>query len=80
MQGANGDKVLIRDGNEVSAYDGATNMLRTGERPPEADGPPEAEVASSEEIDGLLAEITPTIRLAAGAPVEAAGRWAYHSP
>jgi outer membrane lipoprotein-sorting protein len=75
LQGENGDKVLVKNGAEVSVYDGASNTLKVGEKP-EDEGPPEAG-PSPEEIDEFLAEISPTSNLTTGAPVEFAGRWAY---
>jgi outer membrane lipoprotein-sorting protein len=74
LQGENGDRVLLRNGDRVSIYDGASNTLKTGEKP---EGASDLPGASPEEIDGLLAEIAPSSRLTAGAPVEVAGRWAY---
>ena len=75
LQGENGDKVIVKNGAEVSVYDGASNTLKIGEKP-EAEGPPEVG-PSPEEIDEFLAEISPTSNLTTGAPVEFAGRWAY---
>lgn len=80
LQGENGDRIFVHDGERVWAYDGATNTLRTGERPPgpeapeqpDADGPP-----TPAEIDGMLAELAPTSELAQGTPVRYAGREAY---
>jgi outer membrane lipoprotein-sorting protein len=78
LQGENGDRVLVRNGDRVSIYDGASNTLKTGEKPEAApsgaDGLPGA---SPEEIDKLLAEIAPSSKLETGASVEVAGRWAY---
>ncbi len=81
LQGETGDGILVRNGDRVSIYDGASNTLETGEKSEaalsgaaEADGLPEA---SPEEIDKLLAEIAPSSKLKTGAPVEVAGRWAY---
>ena len=81
LQGENGDRILVRNGERVSIYDGASNTLETGEKPEaalsgadEADGLPGA---SPEEIDELLAEIAPSSKLTTGAPVEVAGRWTY---
>src|SRR5918993_2252008 len=78
LQGENGDRVLVRNGDRVSIYDGASNTLKIGEKPEAAasgaDGLPGA---SPEEIDELLAEIAPSSKLTTGAPVEVAGRWAY---
>ena len=75
LQGENGDKVIVKNGAEVSVYDGASNTLKIGEKP-EDEGPPELG-PSPEEIDEFLAEISPTSNLTTGAPVEFAGRWAY---
>src|ERR671913_128514 len=78
LQGENGDRVLVRNGDRVSIYDGASNTLEIAEKPEAAasgaDGLPGA---SPEEIDELLAEIAPSSKLTIGAPVEVAGRWAY---
>jgi outer membrane lipoprotein-sorting protein len=78
LQGENGDRVFVRNGDQISIYDGASNTLKSGEKPQAApsgaDGLPGA---SPEEIDKLLAEIAPSSELAVGAPVEVAGRWAY---
>ena len=78
LQGENGDRVFVRNGDRVSIYDGASNTLKTGEKPKGAtsgaDGLPGA---SPEEIDELLARIAPSSKLTVGAPVEVAGRWAY---
>jgi outer membrane lipoprotein-sorting protein len=75
LQSENGDQIFVKNGSEVRAYDGATNTLRTGEKP-EPEGQPE-EAASPEKIDEVLAEISPTSDLRTGPPVEFAGRWAY---
>src|ERR671912_422753 len=81
LQGENGDRILVRNGERVSIYDGASNTLKTGEKPEaELSGADEAygmPGASPEEIDELLAEIAPSSKLTTGAPVEVAGRWAY---
>src|SRR5918998_1616754 len=74
LQGENGDRVLLRNGDRVSIYDGASNTLKTGEKP---EGASDLPGASPEEIDELLAQIAPSSRLTTGAPVEVAGRWAY---
>jgi outer membrane lipoprotein-sorting protein len=78
LQEENGDRVLVRNGDRVSIYDGASNTLKIAEKPEAAasgaDGLPGA---SPEEIDKLLAEIAPSSKLTTGAPVEVAGRWAY---
>ena len=75
VQGENGDQLFVKNGSEVRAYDGATNTLRTGEKP-EPEGRPE-EAASPEEINEVLAEISPTSVLQTGQPVRFADRWAY---
>jgi len=81
LQDENGDQVLVRSGDRISVYDGASNTLRTGEKPDDApDGAAETDGlpgASPEEIDEILAEIAPSSKLTTGAPVEVAGRWAY---
>ena len=80
LQGEGGDRVLVRNGDRVSVYDGASNTLKTGEKPEAmtdgaaADGLPGV---SPEEIDEVLAEISPSSKLTTGAPVEVAGRWVY---
>jgi len=73
LQGENGDKVIVKNGAEVSVYDGASNTLKVGEKP---EGLPQPG-PRPEEIDEFLAEISPTSNLTTGAPVEFAGRWAY---
>ena len=80
LQGDGGDRIFVHDGERAWAYDGATNTLRTGERPPEAQS---SELPDSEnpptpvEIDRMLAELAPTSELTQGAPVRYAGREAY---
>jgi hypothetical protein len=70
----------VHDGDRAWAYNGATNTLRTGERPPE---PQSSQLPDTEnpptpvEIDRMLAELTPTSELTQGAPVRYAGREAY---
>lgn len=76
LQSENGDQIFVKNGSEIRAYDGASNALRTGEKPETAEQPPEG-AASPEEIDEILAEISPTSDLQTGPPVEFAGRWAY---
>jgi outer membrane lipoprotein-sorting protein len=76
LQSQNGDQIFVKNGFEVRAYDGMSNTLRTGEKPETAEQRPE-QAASPEKIDEILAEISPTSNLQAGAPVEFAGRWAY---
>lgn len=76
LQSQNGDQIFVKNGSEVRAYDGASNTLRTGEKPETAEQPPEG-AASPEKIDEILAEISPTSDLQAGAPVEFADRWVY---
>ena len=78
LQGENGDRVFVRNGDRVSIYDGASNTLKTGEKPGGAsESTSDLPGASLEEIDVLLAEIVPSSKLTAGAPVEVAGHWAY---
>lgn len=78
LQSDNGDQVFVRNGSEVSVYDGATNTLKTGQKPEEASAAPEEKAASPEEINELLAEISPTSVLKVGEKSErVAGRWAY---
>jgi outer membrane lipoprotein-sorting protein len=80
LQGDNGDRIFVTDGERAWAYDGATNTLRTGERPPE---PRTSELPDTEnpptpvEIDRMLAELAPTSELTQGTPVRYAGREAY---
>src|SRR5918993_1280141 len=78
LQGENGDRVLVRNGDRVSIYDGASNTLKIGEKP-EAASESTADLpgASPEEIDELLAQVAPSSELTTGAPVEVSGRWAY---
>src|SRR5215212_9657071 len=75
LQGKNGDQIFVKNGSEVRSYDGATNTLRTGEKP-EPEGSPE-EAASPEKINEVLADISPTSALKTGPPEEFAGRWVY---
>jgi outer membrane lipoprotein-sorting protein len=81
LQSENGDRVLVRNGDRVSAYDGTSNTLKIDEKPgdalPGAAAPDGLPGASPENIDELLAEIAPSSKLTTGAPVEVAGRWAY---
>src|SRR5215210_1192905 len=78
LQGENGDRVLVRNGDRVSIYDGASNTLKTSEKSEAAlSGADRLPGASPEEIDELLAEIAPSSKLETGTPVEVAGRWAY---
>src|ERR687894_3173270 len=46
LQGENGDRVLVRNGDRVSIYDGASNTLKTGEKP-------EAELSGADEAYGV---------------------------
>lgn len=77
LQGQNGDQIFVKNGSEVSAYDGAENTLRTGEKPEAGEEQRPEQAASPEEINEVLAEISPTSDLKTGPPVEVAGRWAY---
>jgi outer membrane lipoprotein-sorting protein len=80
LQGDNGDRIFVHDGERAWAYNGATNTLRTGERPPE---PRSSELPDTEnpptpvEIDRMLAELAPTSELTQGTPISYAGREAY---
>jgi outer membrane lipoprotein-sorting protein len=80
LQGDNGDRVFVHNGERVWAYNGATNTLRTGERPPETQASelPDAEdPPTPAEIDKMLAELAPTSEVTQGSPVRYAGREAY---
>jgi len=80
LQGDNGDRVFVRHGDKAWAYDGATNTLRTGEEPAEAQtsGLPDAKnPPTPAEVDGMLAELAPTSEVTQGTPVRYAGREAY---
>jgi outer membrane lipoprotein-sorting protein len=78
LQSENGDRVLVKNGDRLSVYDGASNTLETGEKPEGAsNGASGLPGASPEEIDEVLAQIAPSSKLTTGAPVEVAGRWAY---
>ena len=80
LQGENGDRIFVHNGERAWAYDGATNTLKTGEPPsePQASGPPEAEnPPGPAEIDRMLTELAPTSELAQETPVGYAGREAY---
>ncbi len=81
LQGENGDRVFVHDGERAWAYDGATNTLKTGERPqeePRATEQPDTETPPNPaEIDRMLAEIAPTSELTQGTPIRYAGREAY---
>ena len=78
LQGQNGDTIFVRNGSEVGVYDGATNTLKTGQKP-ESDAPPERpeDVADPEKFEEFLAKISPTSNLGTGPPVRVANRWAY---
>jgi outer membrane lipoprotein-sorting protein len=80
LQGDNGDRVFVHDGERAWAYDGTTNTLKTGERPQEARAselPDTENPPTPTEIDEMLAELAPTTELTQGAPVRYAGREAY---
>ena len=76
LQGEGGDRIFVHNGERAWAYDGATNTLKTGERPPEPTTPEETPPGPAE-IDRMLAELAPTSELSQGAPVSHAGREAY---
>jgi outer membrane lipoprotein-sorting protein len=80
LQGDNGDRVFVHDGERAWAYNGATNTLRTVERPPETQSSelPDAEdPPTPAEVDRMLAELAPTSEVTQGTPVRYAGREAY---
>ncbi len=80
LQGDSGDRVFVRDGERAWAYNGATNTLRTGEQPPEAQAselPDAMNPPTPAEIDKMLAELAPTSEVTQGTPVRYAGREAY---
>ena len=80
LQGDNGDRIFVHDGERVWVYNGATNTLKTGERPtePRASEQPDVEnPPNPAEVDRMLAELAPTSELTQGAPVRYAGREAY---
>src|SRR5215203_5889687 len=80
LQGDNGDRIFVHDGERAWAYDGTTNTLRTGERPPEtrsSELPDSENPPTPAELDRMLAELAPTTELIQGAPVRYAGREAY---
>ncbi len=77
LLGQNGDQIFVKNGSEISAYDGATNTLRTGQKPEAAEEQRPERAASPEEINEVLAEISPTSDLKTGPPVQVADRWAY---
>jgi outer membrane lipoprotein-sorting protein len=80
LQGDNGDRIFVHDGRRVWAYDGTTNTLRTGERPPEtrsSELPDTENPPTPAEIDRMLAEFAPITELTQGTPVRYAGREAY---
>jgi outer membrane lipoprotein-sorting protein len=80
LQGENGDRIFVSNGERAWAYNGATNTLKTGERPPEplaseqpdAEGPP-----NPADVDRMLARLAPTSELRQGTPIRYAGREAY---
>ena len=80
LQGENGDRIFVSDGERAWAYNGVTNTLNTGKRPaeprtleqPDAEDPP-----SPTEVDRMLAELAPTSKLTQGTPIRFAGREAY---
>ena len=80
LQGENGDRIFVRDGERAWAYNGATNTLKTGKQPaeprtleqPDPENPP-----NPAEVDRMLAELAPTSKLTQGTPIRYAGREAY---
>jgi outer membrane lipoprotein-sorting protein len=80
LQGDNGDRIFVHNGEQAWAYNGATNTLETGERPPEArasEQPDAGNPPNPAEVDRMLAELAPTSKLTQGTPVRYAGREAY---
>lgn len=80
LQGENGDRVFVHNGERAWAYDGATNTLKTGERRSEAQAPEQPDMENPPnpaEVDRMLAELAPTSKLTQGTPVRYAGREAY---
>lgn len=88
LLGENGDKVFVKNGGQVSIYDGAANTLRTGEAPvgeegglPEGGLPqrerPVDETVTPAEVNRALAELAETSDLVQDAPVSVGGRRAY---
>ncbi|HVD45172.1 MAG TPA: hypothetical protein VNB92_07470, partial [Rubrobacter sp.] len=80
LQGENGDRIFVSNGERAWAYNGATNTLKTGERPPEplASEQPDAEdPPNPAEVDRMLARLAPTSELRQGTPIRYAGREAY---
>lgn len=77
LLGENGDKVFVKNDNEVSVYDGATNTVRTGT----VDGAPRpedtGEAVSPAEVDKMLAELGETSDLDQAEPTTLEGRGAY---
>src|SRR5215212_9283625 len=65
LQGDNSDRIFVHDGERAWAYNGATNTLRTGDRPLE---PQSSELPDTE---------NPTTELTQGTPISYAGREAY---
>ena len=80
LQGDSGDRIFVHDGERAWAYNGATNTLRTGERPSEpqvSDLPDTESPPNPTEVDKMLAELAPTSELSQGEPISYAGREAY---
>jgi len=78
LLGENGDKVFVRNGERVSVYDGAENVVRTGTVPEGAPDEPAAdEPVEPAEVNELLAELGESSNLAQAAPTTYEGRGAY---
>ena len=79
LQGENGDRVFVQSGERIWAYDGATNTLKAGERPPapRTAEPTEEAPPSPADVDRMLEELAPTSELSQGTPVRFAGRETY---
>ena len=78
LQGDNGGRIFVHNGEKAWSYSGATNTLETGERLQGAYEQPGAEDPTNPaEVDRMLAELAPTSKLTQGTPVRYAGREAY---
>ena len=77
LLGENGDKVFVKNGREVSVYDGSTNTLRTGTKGEREQTDRPEEAVSPAEVNELLAEVGETSRLEQEGPTSVDGRQAY---
>lgn len=76
LQGDTGDQVFVRNGSEVSLYDGATNTVRTAENVPAPEPTPE-EAITPAEIGELLDRLSETSDLTQETSQTVAGRPSY---